>query len=167
MATKKNDLVNQNLDVPSSIPNNASAEIIANLQLISEVFQKIEEETAEMAELIFDYLINATDEEIMNGTIPFHKNPRINKYIQILNRLFIFSRKFSKSGGLRIINRKMIEELDKKTFAICMCSDGGISLDILCDIVNTENQARTPNTSPVKITIKKLFGVSQGAEKIL
>jgi len=57
--------------------------------------------------------------------------------------------------------------LDKKTFTICMCLDGGISLDILCDIVNTENQARTPNTSPVKITIKKLFGVSQDAEKIL
>ncbi len=167
MAIKKNDLANQNLDIPSSIPNNASAEVIANLQLISEVFQKIEEETAEMAELIFDYLINATDEEIMNGKIPFHKNSRINKYIQILNRLFLFSRKFSKSGVLRIINRKTIEDLDKKTFTICMCLDGGVSLDILCDIVNTENQARTPNTSPVKITIKKLFGNSQDAEKIL
>jgi len=167
MVTKKNDLANQNLDIPSSIPNNASAEIIANLQLISEVFQKIEEETAEMAELIFDYLINATDEQIMSGKIPFHKNPRINKYIQILNRLFLFSRKSSKSGGLRIINRKTIEDLDRKTFTICMCLDGGVSLDILCDIVNTENQARTPNNSPVKITIKKLFGASQSAENIL
>ena len=52
--------------VPSSIPNNASAEIIANLQLISEVFQKIEEETAEMAELIFDYLIKLLIINILN-----------------------------------------------------------------------------------------------------
>ncbi|MES2961517.1 MAG: hypothetical protein V4694_03935 [Pseudomonadota bacterium] len=166
MAINKSELANQNLDVPSSVPNNASAEIIANLQLISEVFQKIEEETAEMAELIFDYLINATDEQIMNGTIPIHKNKRINDYIKILNRLFLFSRKASKSGGLRIINRETVEELDKKTFMICMVQDGGVSLDILCDIVNTENQARTPNASPVKVTVRQLFGVSQGTERI-
>jgi len=147
-----------NQEAPSFSPQAPSADIVANLKMISELFQKIEEETAEIAELIFDYLINVPDEQIMTGTIASHKNPRIDAYIKILNRLFLFSRKHRKEGALRVINRKTIEELDKKTFTICMCFDGGGSLDILCDIVNTENQVRTPTTSPVKITIKKAFG---------
>jgi hypothetical protein len=166
MSQKNNDSQNQNPEVPSSFPKSASADLIANLQLISEVFQRIEEETAEMAELIFDYLINATDEQIMNGNIPSHKNERINSYIKILNRLFVFSRKKSKESGIRIINRKTVEELDKKTFVICMCYDGGVSLDILCDIVNTENQARTPAASPVKVTVTQAFGRSQDNQRI-
>ena len=143
----------------STFAKNFSEEAIENLQIISEVFKKIEKETAEVADMIFDYLINVADEKIMNGTIPFHKNPRINFYIKILNRLFLFSRNSSanKNGGIRIINRKTVQDLDKKTFAICMCHDGGASLDVLCDIVNTENQARTPNNSPVKITVKQFF----------
>ncbi len=143
--------------------NSYEEEMIENLQMISEVFKKIEDETAEIAEMIFDYLINVADEKIMNGTIPFHKNPRINFYIKILNRLFLFSRNSSanKSGAIRIINRKTVQDLDKKTFTICMCHDGGVSLDVLCDIVNTENQARTPNNSPVRVTAKQFFTNSQ------
>lgn len=148
----------KNQEAPSLSPVTTSSDVIANLKLISEIFQKIEEETAEIAELIFEYLINVSDEQIMTGTIPPHKNSRINAYIKILNRLFLFSRKHRKQGGLRVINRKTVEELDKKTFTICMCFDGGGSMDILCDIVNTENQVRTPTASPVKITIKQAFG---------
>jgi hypothetical protein len=145
---------------------NPSVDVVENLKLISDVFQKIENETAEIAELLFDYLINATDEEIMTGTVPDHPNPRISAYIKILNRLFLFSRKKYKTGGLRVVNRKTIEDLDKKTFAICMCFDGGVSLDILCDIVNAENRARTPETSPVKITIKQVFGnINEGKQQ--
>jgi len=139
---------------PHIVTEDSSVELIANLQLISEVFQKIEEETIDMADEIFDYLINISDEDIANGTIPSHANGRVNKYIKILNRLFALSRK---KGTFRIISRNTVENLDKKTFAISMCHDGGVSLDILCDIVNTENQARIPNNSPVKVTVKKLF----------
>lgn len=148
----------QKPEAPSTSPKGATADIIADLKLISEVFEIIENETAEVAEMLFDILINATDEQIMSGTIPGHKNPKIAAYLKILNRLFLFSRKHSKDGGMRIINRKTVQELDKKTFTICMCFDGGVSLDILCDVVNTENQARTPSRSPVKITIKQAFG---------
>lgn len=154
----ESEILQDHLDVPAPAPKNASAQMIENLQQISEVFQRIEEETVEIAEMIFDYLINATDEQIMSGKIPPHKNPRIDSYIKILNRLFLFSRA-ENSGGLRLINRRTVESLDKKTFAICMCHDGGMSLDILCDIVNAENQARTPKTSPVKVTIIQAFGL--------
>ncbi len=148
----------ENLTAPSGIAQKPSTDIAANLQLISEVFKKIEEETAEMAEMIFDYLINVSDEQVMTGSIPDHHDPHINSYVKILNRLFLFSRKSSKNGGIRIINRKTVQELDRKTFTICMGHDGGVSLDILCDIVNAENQARTPKRSPVVITIRQAFG---------
>jgi len=133
-------------------------EVVANLKMISEVFQKIENETAEIAEMIFDYLINAPDEQVIMGTLPPHANKRLNTYIKILNRLFLFSRKKSTNGGFRVVNRNTVEKLDTKTFSICMCYDGGVSLDILCDIVNTENRERTPSKSPVKVTIKQAFG---------
>ncbi len=154
-------------ETPSSHLENPAAEIIADLKLVSEVFQRIEAETAEIAEEIFDYLIDIADANIMDGTIPEHPNPRIAAYIRILNRLFKLSRKKSKEGllGLVVINRKTVKELDKKTYTISMCFDGGVSLDILCDIVNEENRARTPTRSPVRVTIKKVFGndLGQGA----
>ena len=128
---------------------------VDNLKLISEVFQKIEQESIEIAELLFEYLIDVPDEQIMSGSIPKHKNSKINKYVDILNRLFKFSRKDATSGGFRIISREMIEGLDKKTYVICMCFDGGVSLDILCDVVNTENNARTPTRSPVRVVVKQ------------
>ncbi len=157
MTTQFDDLENnENFEnKPSSFPKAPSAELLENLQLISDVFEQIETETAEIAEMIFEYLIDVKDEDLMNGSIPQHPNKKINSYLKILNRLFKFSRN---KGRFRIINRKTIEDLDKKTFTICMCHDGGVSLDVLCDIVNTENQARIPNASPVKVTVKKAFG---------
>jgi hypothetical protein len=107
-----------------------------------------------VAELIFDYLIDVPDEYLINGDIPNHKNERVNKYLKILNMLFSLSRKDKK---VIIINRATVQELDKKTFTICMCFDGGVSLDVLCDIVNEENCYRTPTKSPVKITVIQAF----------
>jgi len=153
---EKNEVIN----APSSHPNKVSADIVADLKLVSEVFQRIENETAEIAEMIFSYLIDVGDADIFNGTIPDHPNAKISNYVKILNRLFALSRKRAKLGqtSLVVINRKTVKELDKKTFAISMCFDGGVSLDILCDIVNEENRARTPTKSPVKVTIKRAFG---------
>ncbi|OFW80893.1 MAG: hypothetical protein A2887_02620 [Alphaproteobacteria bacterium RIFCSPLOWO2_01_FULL_40_26] len=149
--------------LPSTSPTKVSIDIIADLKLISEVFQKVEEETAEVAEMIFGYLIDIDDEHIINGTIPNHQNPKLQGYIKILNRLFRLSKKRADDGAINviIINRKAVQALDKKTYAISMCFDGGVSLDIMCDIVNEENRARTPTKSPVKITIKKAFGEHQ------
>jgi hypothetical protein len=157
-------MVNKNSEIPSSFPKNMPTDIVANLQLIGEIFQRIEQEASEIAEEIFDHLIDATDLQIMTGTIPPHKNQRINEYIKLLNRLFFLSRR-RKEGGLIIISRKVVEELDKKTFALCMCHDGGVfSLGILCEIANAENRIRTPQASPVKITVKNLFGnLAKGA----
>ncbi len=151
---QKNKASENAKEKPSGSLKHPSAEVLENLQAIAEVFQKIEAETAEIADQIFDYLINATNEEIITGEVPAHPDNRINGYVKILNRLFLFSRN---AGGLRVISRNTVRDLDKKTYTICMCHDGGLSLDILCDIVNTENQARTPNPSPVKVTVVQAF----------
>lgn len=148
MAIRKQD------EIPSSSIQTPT--VADNLKLIAEVFKKIEEESVEVAEMLFGYLIEVADEHVMNGTIPNHKSAKINKYVRILNNLFKFSRKNS-DGGFRIISREMIENLDKKTYVICMCHDGGASLDILCDVVNTENSARTPSRSPVRVVVKQAF----------
>ncbi|MBU6339138.1 MAG: hypothetical protein KGQ36_04100 [Rickettsiales bacterium] len=155
MADKKfEDSLLNKLNSPSFSPQSISD--IENLELITKIFQQVEEETAQVAEMLFEYLIEASDSEIMTGTIPSHKNAKIDKYIQILNRLFKFSRAGSKQGSFRVINRKTIKELDKKTYAISMCHDGGTSLDILCDVVNSENSARTPSNSVKVVVIKQL-----------
>ncbi len=138
--------------------NGISEDLVKNLKMVNDIFKKIEEETAQTAEMIFDYLVNVPDEQIMTGKIPPHEDETLNTYIKIMNRLFLFSRKDPSKGGFRILTRRTIEALDKKTFAICMCHDGGVSVDILCDIVNTENQARTPTRSPVKVTVTQVFG---------
>lgn len=161
--SKKDNIQDPNQKPSTSMAADATAsELFANLELIGEVFELIEKESVEIADMIFDYLINIDDHHIAQGTIPPHGNKKINTYLKILNRLFLLSRKDSK---FRIINRKTVENLDKKTFAISMCLDGGHSLDILCDIVNTENQARMPGLSPVKITIKKVFSTEQSINK--
>lgn len=149
-------------EIPSATIQNMS--VADNLKLISEVFKKIEEESVQIAEMLFEYLIDVADEQVMSGIIPSHKNSKINKYIRILNQLFKFSRK-GKSSGFRIISRKMIEDLDKKTYMICMCHDGGVSLDILCDVVNTENGARTPTKSPIRVVVKQAFDLPRIFEK--
>jgi hypothetical protein len=155
--------VRYNDETPSASIKNPT--VADNLKMVAEVFKKIEEESAEIAEMLFEYLIDIADEDVMNGTIPSHKNSKINKYIKILNRLFQFSRKQEASGGFRIISREMIESLDKKTYVICMCHDGGVSLDILCDVVNTENSARTPSRSPVRVVVKQMFSPAKGRKK--
>lgn len=85
-----------------------------NLKLLTEVFQRIEGETANVAEMIFDYLIDIMDDQIMTGEIPAHPNPKVNAYIKILNRLFLLSRKNANRGGFSLINRKTVKDLDKK-----------------------------------------------------
>lgn len=146
---------NNPINSPSFSAKN-SGENQVDIKLLSEVFKKIEEETTEIAEQLFDYLINLEDEQLFTGTIPYVENRRINNYIKILNRLFLFSKNYSKNTGIKIVNRRVVKELDRKTFAFSMCLDGGTSLDILCNIVNEENQARTPKNSPVKVTVKQL-----------
>lgn len=145
------EIINQ---APSGSVSNPSA--ADNLKLISDVFKEIENESVKVAELLFEYLIDVSDENIIKGEVPDHKDPKINKYLKSLNRLFQFSRK-DHSGGFRIINRPMIQDLDKKTYSICMCLDGGTSLDILCDVANTENSTRTPSKSPTIRSVLQAF----------
>lgn len=146
---------------PTSSPQPSSIDDILELQWMQKVFSQIEAETSEIAEKIFEYLFDINDLALINGEIPLPSDSEIRIYIEALNKLFQFSRRKREQAAFRIINRKMVKELDKKTYLFCMCVDGGISLDILCEVVNQENMARTPGVSPVKITIKPVIANQQ------
>ena len=141
---------------PSFSPEILSATALPELDLMRKIFAQVEEETAETAEELFEYLFDIDDFDVINGTIPVPKNKSIKNYIKCLNLLFKLSR-LDGNGSFKIINRRVVKDLDKKTYLFCMCVDGGVSMDVLCEVVNQENTARTPSKSPVKITFKQIF----------
>jgi hypothetical protein len=153
---KKNDYKNQENknNLPSISPVMSTAVALPELDLMKKIFEQIELETAKIVEELFEYLFDVDDFSVIGGNIPLPKNASIKGYIKSLNKLF----KLSRASGVsfRLINRRMVRELDKKTYLFCMCVDGGISLDVLCEVVNQENMARTPTASPVRITVKQI-----------
>ena len=138
-------------EIPSTYLSNPHTHQLASLNSLIEVFEKINNNTSNLAEIIFDHLIKVSDEDLMSGKIPKIITPensdQLNGFLHILNNLFPLSHK----DGLKIIKRDTVEYLNKKTYAWAMCFDGGESLDILCEIVNEENVARIPSKSPEAI----------------
>lgn len=140
-------------NIPSSSPKTSSIVSLPEIEIMEKIFAEIEKSTADIAESLFDYLFDIDDFAVASGEIPEPKDGKIKGYIKALNKLFRISRNKSKFGSFRLINRKIVKDLDKKTYLFCMCIDGGVSLDILCEIVNQENNFRTPKSSPIKITV--------------
>jgi hypothetical protein len=135
-------------DIPSVFLSNPQTQQLHSLNSLKEVFDKINNMTSNLAEIIFDHLINISDEDLYNGKIPNIEDKKniyqLNGFIRILNDLFPLAYR----DGLKVIKRETVEYLNKKTFAWAMCFDGGESLDILCEIVNEELNSRTPSHSP-------------------
>jgi hypothetical protein len=154
--TNKKDYKDQknNSDLPSISPAISSAVALPELDLMKKIFEQIELEAAKVVEELFEYIFDVDDFSVIHGNIPLPKNKSLQSYIKSLNKLF----KLSRASGVsfRLINRRMVKEFDKKTYLFCMCVDGGISLDVLCEVVNQENMARTPSVSPVKITVQQV-----------
>ena len=152
---------------PATSPQPDSATALPELDLMRKIFEQVEQESGDVAEQLFDYLFDVSDIDVVTGNIPMPKNKKneaIKKYIKSLNLLFKFSR-LEGFGSFKIINRRMVKVLDKKTYLFCMCIDGGTSLDVLCEVVNQENMARTPNKSPVRITVRQVVSEERGKER--
>ena len=124
------------------------------LQSLNSIFDDINRNASDLAEKIFEHLVDIEDEKLRDGKIPLSNNyPEINNYISTLNRLF----RLSLRDGTIAIKRDVVSHLDKKTFTLAMVADGGASLDILCEIVNEENSQRTPQRSPSNVKITRVF----------
>lgn len=127
------------------------------LQSLNSIFDDINRNASDLAEKIFEHLVDIEDEKLRDGKIPLSNNyPEINNYISTLNRLF----RLSLRDGTIAIKRDVVSHLDKKTFTLAMVADGGASLDILCEIVNEENSQRTPQRSPSNVKITRVFNSS-------
>lgn len=148
-------------NAPSASPSTALASSLDNLAFLDDLYEAVEQESEKMAETLFEFLIDATDQQILEGTIPEPKDPKIKNYVKSLNKLFRLSRS---RKGLILINRRVVRELDKNTYLFCICLDGGNSLDVLCEIVNAENSARTPTVSPRKVSVKLMFPSSNSID---
>jgi hypothetical protein len=145
----------ENKNIPSPTTKIDIAVGISELEIMQQVFAEVEKDAAEIAEELFEYLFEVDDVFVVEGEIPLPKNKKLRNYILALNKLFKLARREPKFGSYRIINRRVVKELDKRTYMFCMCVDGGTSLDVLCEIVNQENSSRTPTNSPVKITVRQ------------
>ncbi len=135
---------------PSASPENASLVYNFAEQMVELVFKsRLEEETnrnaVDLSEQLFDHLYDVNDIDLWSGRIPDHKDPETNRFVKNLRLLFVLSR--SAKGGVLVLNRDVVKDMDKRVFALCMCNDGGDQLDTLCDVVNEENKARVPNVT--------------------
>jgi hypothetical protein len=151
MVKKFNDNIFNRIDQPSGLISDAKFLPLLTINTLINVYEQINKQTSYISEKIFDYLITVSDVDLFLGKIPYIKDnladAEINSFIRILNDLFPLSCR----DGMKVIKRDTIEYLSKKTFALAMCYDGGVSLDILCQIVNEENSARIPSQSLSKI----------------
>jgi hypothetical protein len=151
MVQNSNDIISKKNDQPSELISDAKSQQLFDINSLIRVSEKMNKEASYISEKIFDHLITVSDVDLYRGKIPYIKknssNVGINNFIRILNDLFPLSSR----DGIKVIKRETIEYLNKKTFALAMCYDGGESLDILCQIVNEENSARIPSQSLSKI----------------
>jgi len=151
MVQNSNDIISKKNDQPSELISEAKSQQLFDINSLIGVSEKMNKEASYISEKIFDHLITVSDVDLYRGKIPYLKknssNVGINNFIRILNDLFPLSSR----DGIKVIKRETIEYLNKKTFALAMCYDGGESLDILCQIVNEENSARIPSQSLSKI----------------
>ncbi len=142
-------------EIPSAFLNNPKSAQLCSLNSLRNLYDKINQNTFNLAEKLFDHLINVNDADLFHGKIPYldeEKNSNnINGFIRILNDLF----PLSQINGAKIIKRETIEYLNKKSFVLAMCFDGGESLDILCEVVNEENTQRIPSRSPQMVNSLK------------
>jgi len=146
-----NSKPNQTLDSVSTYEKLDQKSLLKSL---SSIFDDINKNASDLAEKLFEHLVDIDDEKLRDGKIPHNNNyPEINSYISTLNRLF----RLSLRDGTIAIKRDIVSHLDKKTFTLAMVADGGASLDILCEIVNEENLQRTPQRSPSSVKIIKVF----------
>lgn len=147
---------------PTTSPSKAEAQsfdVMQELRMLSSVFNEMERGTAIISEKIFEPLIDSTDEEVYGGKIKPTSDPEVDGHIKILNKLFPLSKK----TGFKVINPDVVKAYSPKIFTLATCFNGLHTLRTLCDIVNEENKARTPNNSPEQVSkIEQAFPSAKG-----
>lgn len=122
---------------------------VQHLQLLLQNQLLTESIVADLLGQAFDILVNATDDEIVTGTIDGEGN-----LVPILNGLLLLSRKLRNTGAVVQLTPEYVKENDKQLYAICNVStvgndkhviSGNAFLASLCDAVNEENLHRKPS----------------------
>ncbi len=123
---------------PSPSPAILESKSFAEILFAGRVAAEQEKLIGEFAEELLNITTQASDNEILNGTIPQGYGDSVAT--KVLNRLFKISRPTSQFFFK--LTREYVESKDRKTAALLKCMNGGLFAEACCLVVNEENEAR-------------------------
>ncbi len=147
-------------NIPSASPSQVKVEALAEkLNRLIKVSSEYNIAAGEIAENIFSYLIDITDDElVLSGNIPLPESgtneyEKIGQYIAPLNRLFSLAR--GNNGSTKHLDRALLSDKElgdpRAEMMIKIQNNSRVGnelLDILCSIVDQEASDRSPTNSP-------------------
>lgn len=145
-------LDNANNLSPSTAPEKPRADSLGIVRQLDRLTQVGEGEllnAEEIAKAIFEFLSDIPDEDVLNGRIRTN-DPNLKPYAAALNRLFLLV-KNSETGAIRQLTAGMVESISPKAYAMSAVNGGRQFVEIMCDVVNSEFEARTPASTVAKI----------------
>lgn len=155
-------LDNTNNSSPSASPEKPSADflgIVQRLELLSKVGEGELLNAESIAEEVFLFLSDISDQDVANGAIKTD-DPNLKSYAAALNRLFPLV-KNNETGAINQLTAEAVQSISPKAYAMSAVNGGRPFVEVMCDIVNEEVKARIPAPVATKITARPAFGPLQ------
>jgi len=149
---------NNNSATPSPSPQKPRAGFLGIVQQLDRLTQVGKDEllnAAEIAEEVFTFLSDISDQDLENGSIKTD-DEALKPYAAALNRLFPLVRN-SETGSVNQLNSKTVEKLSQKAYAITAAIGGRPFVELMCNIVNEEVQGRIPSVRVSRVQASQAF----------
>lgn len=133
---------------PSASPEKPKANflgIVEELARLSEVSERDLLNSERMAEKIFNFLVEASNEDVFGGAIQYDDGDEESKpYVDALNALFPLV-KDPETGAVRQLSPESLKEISYKAYARVAAFGGLPHVKFCCDVVNEEARERVPS----------------------
>ncbi len=148
---------------PSSSPLEPKGDfvsIITKLNRAIKVGEIEEKDLEDVAQRIFEILIECDDKQVLSGEIPLNLASELNVadekitqkdlelYLKIANSLFKLANN-KEINAVKVLTPELVKNFDIKAAALAQVKGGNLLLRLLCDIVNQEISDRTPSSISV------------------
>lgn len=151
---------NPEKQVPSGSVQNSIGISLDDLHRMLAIENDVSERNQEVINNIFDILVGASQEQVEQGKVcTVHDDQKVTSSMKVINRLFELSSQVLK-GGMVVINPDLVQQRDKKAYAMAMAiGEGRPWIAVLGEIVNEEMQQRkqAPEPSPGITSGSKAF----------
>ncbi len=144
---------------PSASPKSPQADFLGIVEKLERLTQVGEEEllnAEQIAEEVFLFLSDIPDQKVLKGMIDSVDDPDLKPYVTALNTLFPLV-KNSETGGINQLNSNIVEKLSPKSYAKVAVIGGRPFVEVMCDIVNQEVDARTPSSNLFRVNAVRAF----------